>query len=660
MKAFIIHIILVFCTLSMQANGVDSFSVSSRLYTINDGLSANFVQDVLQDSSGYIWVATENGLSRFDGFYFVNFTIENTPEFFKDNKVHRLRLFDNTLYIISKSHGILALDLKTYRFEIIAERGSCDIVFRDKSSFAVLFMDGLLISSVNGDTTALQFDAISEVGVLALMHEHLIVLLPKVGILNYNFSSLHLLTQNTEKLPSGYHNKFWEYSPNEFLYKNNLQVWSLDTNLHVEPYYNLPFQFKSVSDFVEVPEKNYGILVKRFNSPYLYKIDDSSSIRPLTNQRNQGVRVLLKVKNQDVFFGASSFGLIKYVISYPGQKTDQTLLPITLSFYEIEMLHSQKRYLAKPDAEILSFESQKENIKLYFTSFDYAQSPSDIAYAFKLNGVDISQGKNPYINIYSLSHGKHELKIISRNKDTNQEEVAVFTIKSILPFTQTKPFWIMLIVLWIVAGSIILFAILKSFKEEFKIKETISMDLHDELGTVLTRSFMKVNLMQDLGNKQFTSIAAEINTSLHLLRTYIAILPLRKIKLSMLVASVKDVLSRFMDTHDMVFSFKFDFTNDMDIHSKCYRDVMFCLNEICPAIPENNALVACEIQLDVIRDFLEFEFVFVQENPCAPCIGKQLLDRLDKRFVLTQRGKVSYLQPKETTEKITLLFNYKT
>ncbi len=657
MKAFFIYCILVFCTLSVQAR-VDSFSVSSRLYTLNDGLPANFVQDILQDSSGYIWVATENGLSRFDGFYFVNFTNELYPEFFKDNKVHRLRLFNNMLYIISRSHGILALDLKSYRFELITNKGACDIVFIDKLRFAVLLLDGLLISSDNGDTTTLQFDPIREIGVLALMHEHLIVLLPKVGILKYSFPNLRLLAQNNEKLPSGYHNKFWEHSPNEFLYKNNLHFWVLDTNLQLKPYANLAHQIKLVSDYVEVPEKNYGILVKRYNSPYIYKIEDSSTIRSLTNQRNQGVRVLLKAKNQDVFFGASSFGLIKYVISYPSQTIEHTLFPVTLSFYEIEKLQNHKRYLAKPN-EVLSFESQKENIKLYFTCFDYAQSPNDIAYAFKLNGVDISQGNNPYINIYSLAQGKHELEVISSHKFSNQKQVAPFTIKSILPFTQTKPFWIMLIVLWVVAGGIILFAIIKSFKEEFKTKEAISMDLHDELGTVLTRSFMKVNLMQDLGNKQLAALAAELNTSLHLLRTYIAILPQRKLKLSMLVASIKDVLSRFMDTHDMVFSFKFDFTTDLDIRSKCYRDVMFCLNEICPAIPEDNSLVACEIQMNVILHSLEFEFVFVQENASVPCIGKSLIDRLNKRLVLTQRGQILYLQPNKTTEKITLIFNYK-
>lgn len=42
-------------------------------YSTNDGLPSNAIADMKQDSYGYIWVATWNGLSRFDGFNFTNY-----------------------------------------------------------------------------------------------------------------------------------------------------------------------------------------------------------------------------------------------------------------------------------------------------------------------------------------------------------------------------------------------------------------------------------------------------------------------------------------------------------------------------------------------------------------------------------------------------------
>ena len=34
----------------------------------NDGLSESTVYDVYQDSRGYMWISTDNGLNRYDGY----------------------------------------------------------------------------------------------------------------------------------------------------------------------------------------------------------------------------------------------------------------------------------------------------------------------------------------------------------------------------------------------------------------------------------------------------------------------------------------------------------------------------------------------------------------------------------------------------------------
>jgi signal transduction histidine kinase/ligand-binding sensor domain-containing protein len=41
-----------------------------QTYTIEDGLSDNWVRDITQDQQGYIWLATGSGVSRFDGYEF--------------------------------------------------------------------------------------------------------------------------------------------------------------------------------------------------------------------------------------------------------------------------------------------------------------------------------------------------------------------------------------------------------------------------------------------------------------------------------------------------------------------------------------------------------------------------------------------------------------
>ena len=57
-------------------------------YTVDDGLPSSETYDILQDSKGYIWIATDRGVSRYNGYEFENFTTEDG---LTDNVVFRLQ-----------------------------------------------------------------------------------------------------------------------------------------------------------------------------------------------------------------------------------------------------------------------------------------------------------------------------------------------------------------------------------------------------------------------------------------------------------------------------------------------------------------------------------------------------------------------------------------
>ena len=48
-----------------------------RKYTVDDGLPSSTIYHVLQDSKGYIWFATANGVSRYNGYKFENFDLQS-------------------------------------------------------------------------------------------------------------------------------------------------------------------------------------------------------------------------------------------------------------------------------------------------------------------------------------------------------------------------------------------------------------------------------------------------------------------------------------------------------------------------------------------------------------------------------------------------------
>ena len=74
------------------SNPTQTFSqkyiVNTAHYSEEDGLSNNTINSIIADNSGFIWLATEYGLNRFDGHHFEWFTTENDQ--IKSNDVLQL------------------------------------------------------------------------------------------------------------------------------------------------------------------------------------------------------------------------------------------------------------------------------------------------------------------------------------------------------------------------------------------------------------------------------------------------------------------------------------------------------------------------------------------------------------------------------------------
>jgi len=64
------HIVYIGFIIFFVFNFQQLHSQKIRLLTPDDGLSNSHINQIYQDSKGYIWIATENGLNRFDGYDF--------------------------------------------------------------------------------------------------------------------------------------------------------------------------------------------------------------------------------------------------------------------------------------------------------------------------------------------------------------------------------------------------------------------------------------------------------------------------------------------------------------------------------------------------------------------------------------------------------------
>jgi len=70
-------ICLLLICLVVGSISLRSEQLSVKKYTIADGLARDFVNRVRQDSNGYIWFCTTEGISRFDGYTFTNYGLSD-------------------------------------------------------------------------------------------------------------------------------------------------------------------------------------------------------------------------------------------------------------------------------------------------------------------------------------------------------------------------------------------------------------------------------------------------------------------------------------------------------------------------------------------------------------------------------------------------------
>ena len=113
----------------------------ANYYGFRDGLNNNFVFCIRQDSRGFLWLGTKEGLNRFDGFQFKRyFTEKDNPNSLSHNKVFDILEYQPGFLLFATGNGLSVLNTRTGQFE------------NDKIKFAPLMArSGTIVSSLFQD-----------------------------------------------------------------------------------------------------------------------------------------------------------------------------------------------------------------------------------------------------------------------------------------------------------------------------------------------------------------------------------------------------------------------------------------------------------------------------------------------------------------------------
>ncbi len=128
MKAELRWILPVICLLYSIPLNAQQYSLQH--FGVNEGLIQSDVNQIIQDNKKYIWIATNSGISRFDGLKFKNYyiPISETVNDIVEGDQHEIYA------LMKKGIGMIRNDsIYLYNFDTDMQLGKCsNLIFKDK------------------------------------------------------------------------------------------------------------------------------------------------------------------------------------------------------------------------------------------------------------------------------------------------------------------------------------------------------------------------------------------------------------------------------------------------------------------------------------------------------------------------------------------------
>jgi ligand-binding sensor domain-containing protein len=123
-RTYIVFFIVIF--FSAQSLKAQSETYTVEHYGIKNGLSQNYVNCVFQDAFGYIWVGTQDGLNKFDGYSFKVYKQDpNNKHSISHNFITGITASkDSSLWIVTND-GLEKYDHRSNLFQNILKKQAC-------------------------------------------------------------------------------------------------------------------------------------------------------------------------------------------------------------------------------------------------------------------------------------------------------------------------------------------------------------------------------------------------------------------------------------------------------------------------------------------------------------------------------------------------------
>lgn len=226
----------------------------------------------------------------------------------------------------------------------------------------------------------------------------------------------------------------------------------------------------------------------------------------------------------------------------------------------------------------VSFQTGEEDLTLYLSDMDISASYSNF-FTYQIDNEKPLTAYNNTIRISNLQYGNHALTIYLYDNFGNLITKKKVVINAIVSFYYKTSFYIFLIVLLVLLGGTTAFSVYRARKTETVVKDRIAMDLHDEVGTMLTRMLMTTHSKKEVV-QQNTELKQGITEALFSIRTSIHALSGTKTRLEDLIDDTLEFLKKEFSNSNITYQFNHpkDIPNQL-LKPELFRDCKLILFE---------------------------------------------------------------------------------
>lgn len=118
-------IFFLYCSFSLYGQELDV-----TILNTDDGLNQSTVNDTIKGPYGFYWFATQDGLSRYDGYTFKNFSPKTAPEL-KSNFFTRIVQFDHLHLLLGTANGLYRLNVLTEELKAVQVHALSGLMISD-------------------------------------------------------------------------------------------------------------------------------------------------------------------------------------------------------------------------------------------------------------------------------------------------------------------------------------------------------------------------------------------------------------------------------------------------------------------------------------------------------------------------------------------------